>query len=184
MIVTIGVIARAHGVKGEVVVDLRTDTPEDRFVPRSVVTTEPGRRTGDAPAIPSRLTIEHARPHSGRFLVRFAELKDRDAAERLRGVRLVAEVPDNAEAGEPDEFYTFQLAGLAVELPDGQQIGEVVEVAPGAAQDLLTVRVNDARTVLVPFVSEIVTNVDVDAGRVVIDPPPGLLELGTDGEPS
>jgi 16S rRNA processing protein RimM len=167
MQVVVGRVGRAHGIRGEVVVEVRTDDPDRRFADGAVLLTEP--------ASAGPLTVEYARDHSGRLLVAFAEVPDRTSAESLRGTMLVADVDPDEEPGDPDEFYDHQLVGLRARTVAGEEVGEVVEVLHGGAQDLLVVR-RDGSDTLVPFVAAIVPEVDVAAGVVVLDPPPGLLD--------
>jgi 16S rRNA processing protein RimM len=164
MEVVVGRVGRAHGVRGEVAVDVRTDTPERRFAPGTVFSTEAGQ-----------LTVRSTRWHGSRLLVSFEEIHDRTAAERLRGVLLVADVPEDERPEDPDEFYDFQLVGLDVRTVDGEPVGEVSEVVHLPMQELLAVRRDDGSEVLVPFVSEIVPDVDLDTRTITINPPPGLL---------
>ena len=168
----VGVVVRPHGLRGELVVEVRTDSPKERFAPGSVLVRAlpDGVRAGS-------LTVESARPHSGRLLVRFAEAPDRDAAETLRGSRLLVDRASLPLTGDPDEFHVHQLEGLAVELADGTAVGTVREIAHGPGGELLVVARPDAPDALVPFVREIVPTVDVEAGRVVLTPPEGLLDL-------
>jgi 16S rRNA processing protein RimM len=164
----VGRIGRPHGVRGEVTVEVRTDEPEARFAPGSVLATDP------ADAGP--LTVERARWHRGILLVAFAGVPDRNAAERLRGTLLVIDSADIPPSDDPDEFHDHELLGLAVVTTDGQRVGEVADVLHHG-QDLLVVRRPSGEEVYVPFVKAIVPEVDPGAGRLVIDPPPGLLEL-------
>jgi 16S rRNA processing protein RimM len=167
--VVVGRIGRAHGLGGDVGVEVRTDEPERRLAPGVVLSTDPAPR--------GPLTVTSGRVHSGRLLLRFAEVADRAAAEALRGTLLLVEV-DPAEVPEDeDEWYDFQLVGLSAVRPDGAPLGTLTEVLHLPAQDLLAVRTPDGREVLVPFVSAIVLEVDVAGGRIVIDPPPGLVDL-------
>jgi 16S rRNA processing protein RimM len=167
MLLAVGRIGRAHGIRGEVSVEIRTDDPGARFVPGSSLATEPESA--------GPLTVESVRSHTGRLLVRFAGYEDRTAAEALRGVLLLVDSADIPPTGDPDVFHDHELIGLGAVTVDGVEIGEVVDVEhPG--QDLLVVRAIDGRDVLVPFVGAIVREIDVSAGRVVIDPPDGLLE--------
>jgi 16S rRNA processing protein RimM len=175
MQLVIGSVVRAHGIRGEVVVAVTTDEPEDRYVVGSVLATDP---TASGP-----LTIEGLRLHSSsgadRLLVAFEGVEDRDAAERLRGVKLLVDTDDIEPTDDPDEFHDFQLIGLAVRVgdADGEQVGDIVRVDHGPGADMLIVGRPDGRQSLVPFVSEIVPTVDVAAGHVVITPPEGLLDL-------
>jgi 16S rRNA processing protein RimM len=168
MRVTVGRIGRAHGIRGEVSVDVRTDSPEVRFAPGTLLTTEP---TGAGP-----LTVGRSRWHSGRLLVFFDCVTDRSNAERLRGVRLLAEIDDDERPDDPEEYFDHHLVGLHVVTAGGVEVGEVAEVLHLPGQDLLAVRRSGAAEVLVPFVAEIVPEVDIAGGRLVIDPPPGLLD--------
>ena len=164
MQLTVATGGRAHGLKGEVALDLRTDVPEDRLAPGAVLTT--------LPAAAGPLTVVRARVQSGRWLVTFREVADRTGAEALRGVQLVVEAP---ASDEDDAWYPHELVGLRAELADGTGVGEVVGLEHLPAQDVLVVREPDGARTLVPFVRAIVPVVDVAGGRVVLDPPAGLL---------
>ncbi len=169
MQLVIGRVIRPHGVHGEVVVDVRTDTPTERFVVGSVLATDP---TTKGP-----LQIEAVRPHQGRLLMTFSGVVGRDAADELRGVRLCVDSADVAAPDDPDEFNDFQLVGLRVETADGDQIGEVLRVEHAPASDLLVIKLSDGRPGLVPFVTAIVPEVDIAGGRIVVTPPDGLFDL-------
>jgi 16S rRNA processing protein RimM len=175
MLLVVGRIVRAHGILGEVIVDVRTDEPAERFVPGSVLITDPGRRA--APNVPPTLTIETVRPHQGRLLIVFDGVRDRDVAEGLRGVLLCVNSEDVPVNDDPDEFSDFQLVGLAAVSPDGEPLGEVVRIDHAPASELLVLRRPDGRDALVPFVKAIVPEVDVAGGRIVLTPPDGLFEL-------
>jgi 16S rRNA processing protein RimM len=113
--------------------------------------------------------------HSGELLVRFEGVRDRDAAGELRGTWLIVDSSTLAPSDDPDEFHDYELVGLTVRTIDGTEIG-VVEDVLHSGQDLLAVRAG-SREILVPFVKAIVTDVDVASGVLVIDPPPGLIDL-------
>jgi 16S rRNA processing protein RimM len=165
----VGRIGRAHGIRGDVFVDVRTDDPDTRFSAGSVLVTDP------ADAGP--LTIDRARWHSGKLVLGFAGFPDRTAVERLRGVRLVIDSDQLEPLDDPDEFHDHELVGLAVHTADGRPIGRVSEVIHGPGGELLAVRREGGAEALVPFYRDIVPTVDVAGGKVVIDPPEGLLEL-------
>ncbi|MHB1008906.1 MAG: ribosome maturation factor RimM [Propionibacteriaceae bacterium] len=155
--VVVGIVGRAHGLRGDVTVELRTDEPEVRFAPGSVLGCE---------GLRSRLTVASVRDAAaGRLIVRFAEAPDRTAAESLRGRVLVVEVdPDERPAGDdPEEYYDRQLRGLHVLDVEGQDVGVVADVIHLPSQDLLAVT-TDAGERLVPFVSELVPHIDLAAG--------------------
>ena len=179
MQLVVGRIGKAHGVKGEVAVEVRTDDPDARFAAGTRLSTEPPGR--------GPLTVVRTRPHSGRLLVVFEGVTDRTAAEALRGTLLTVDSADSAPLDDPDEFYDHELLGLAVVTVDGQEVGEVVDVLHPPGPDLIVVRLGDGsgvpaddsagREALVPFVRAIVPSVDVPGGRLVVDPPAGLLDL-------
>jgi 16S rRNA processing protein RimM len=168
MLLVVARVGRAHGVKGELAVEVRTDEPETRLAPGSVLVTDPPER--------GPLTVRSSRDHSGRLLVRFEGVDDRTAAEALRGTLLQVDVDPAAVPDEDDAWYDHQLVGLAVVDTGGTAVGEVAAVLHLPGQDVLVVARPDGTEALVPFVSEIVPAVETGAGRVVVDPPPGLLD--------
>ena len=223
MQLVVGRVTRPHGVRGEVSVEVRTDDPDLRFAVGRVMATDP--------AAAGPLTVESVRWHSGRLLIRFAGIADRNQAEELRGTWLTLDSAEVGSTGDPDEFHDHELIGLAVVTTSGEPVGRVTDVRH-FGQDLLVIEPAPARSaagpeagpaeagraeagpaeagpvptgpaqagrgpggpalagqarpggglsgeLLVPFVAAIVPEVDVSAGRLVIDPPPGLLELGT-----
>jgi 16S rRNA processing protein RimM len=171
MLLTVGRIARPHGVHGEVVVEVRTDEPEERYaVGTELITDAP-------PGVPGRLTVAARRPHQGRLIVTFDGVAARDAAEALRGVLLQVDSAQVAPPSDPEEFHDHQLVGLDVVTPAGERLGDVVRIDHAPAADLLVVERGDGRTLLVPFVAAMVPEVDLAGGRIVVDPPPGLLDL-------
>lgn len=179
MLLTIGQILRPHGVHGEVLVELSTDEPEQRYaVGATLAATEPpGRRRQPERAAPDALVVEALRPHQGRLIVTFQGVADRDAADRLRGLLLHVDSDTLAPPEDPEEFRDHQLIGLAAVTPAGDGLGEVARVDHGPGADQLVLARPDGRTALVPFVAAIVPEVDLAGGRVVVDPPPGLLDL-------
>jgi 16S rRNA processing protein RimM len=168
MQLVVGRIGRAHGIKGEVTVEVRTDDPELRLGPGAVLATDPA---GVGP-----LTIESGRVHSGRLLLRFAGVGDRTAAEALRNTLLIAEIDPAETPEDPEEFYDHQLIDLDVVTVDGTELGRITEVAHLPAQDLLIVERPDGGEVMIPFVAEIVTGIDLDEQRAIVDPPRGLID--------
>jgi 16S rRNA processing protein RimM len=201
MQLVVGQVVRAHGVRGEVVVDIRTDEPAERFAVGSVLETDSTavRRLASVPSgaprapagadfaeakpanqawqVPPTLTIESVRPHQGRLLVVFDGIYDRNLAEELRGVLLCVDSASVPPSGDPDEFNDHQLVGLRAVSTEGSDLGEIVRIDHAPASDLLVLRRPDGREALVPFVKAIVPEVDLAAGRVVLTPPEGLLDL-------
>jgi 16S rRNA processing protein RimM len=165
----VGRIAKAHGIGGEVAIDVRTDDPDGRFAVGQVVQTDPADR--------GPLTVERTRWHSGRLLVRFAQVVDRTGAESLRGTLLVADSATSVAPDDDDEFWDHQLVGLDVVSATGAPLGIVQDVLHPPGPPLLAVRRPDGAELLVPFVKEIVPTVNIAAGRIVVAPPDGLLEL-------
>ncbi|WP_236246799.1 ribosome maturation factor RimM [Streptomyces sp. CC210A] len=161
-------IGRAHGIKGEVTVEVRTDEPELRLAPGAVLATDP--------AAAGPLTIAAGRVHSGRLLLRFEGVRDRNAAEALRNTLLIADVDPDERPEEPDEYYDHQLIDLDVVLADGTEVGRITEISHLPSQDLFIVERPDGSEVMIPFVEEIVTEVDLATQRAVVSPPPGLID--------
>ncbi len=165
--VVVGRVGRAHGVRGEVSVDVRTDEPDQRFAPGMTMRPEPGSQTA--------LTVAAMRPHGSRLLVTFQQISDRTSAESLRGAMLLAPLPEDARPADPEEFYDHQLVGLAVRTTDGDRVGEVSAVLHLPAQDMLVIATTIGREAMVPFVAELVPTVDLDAGELTVSDRPGLL---------
>ncbi|MCW3813537.1 ribosome maturation factor RimM [Micromonospora sp. DR5-3] len=180
MLLIVGRIGKPHGIRGEVTVEVRTDEPEARFAPGMVLRTEPGAVAPEAPGayrVPAELTVESARWHQGRLLVAFEGVLDRNVAEALRGTLIGVDSAAVAPPEDPEEFHDHQLVGLAVVNPQGERLGEVARIDHAPASDLLVLRRPEGRTALIPFVKAIVPEVDLAGGRVVVDPPGGLLDL-------
>jgi 16S rRNA processing protein RimM len=172
----VGRVVKAHGIGGEVVVEVHTDDPAARFASGSTLRARQSR--GDGPE--RSYVVADVREHSGRLLVRLTGVDDRDAADALRGSLFVVDSDDLPPIDEPDTYYDHQLEGLHVRTTTGQDVGIVAEVLHTAAGELLAVRRGDGsemREVLLPFVSAIVTSVSLDGRTVEIDPPDGLLDL-------
>lgn len=177
MELTVGRVVKAHGIGGEIVVEIRTDDPDARFAPGNTLRGKASRGGGERDFV-----VESVREHGGRLLIRLAGVADRDSADALRGTLFVVDSDDLPPIDEADTYYDHELEGLHVRTITGQDVGVVGEVLHTAAGELLAVRRVDAAAgeqgeVLVPFVSAIVTSVSLDEGRIEIDPPDGLLDL-------
>src|SRR6202020_3202453 len=176
MQVTVGRIGRPHGVRGDVVVGVRTDEPELRFARGSRLDTDPVRV--------GPLTVAGHRWHSGELLVRFEEIGDRTAAAEIGGTWLLVDSAALNALDDPDEFRDGDLVGLSVRTVDGTVVGTVADVLHHG-QDVLAVDPVGAAgpagaagaQILVPFVKAIVPEVDIAGGFLVIDPPEGLLNI-------
>ena len=169
-------IGKAHSLRGEVTVQAHTDDPAARFVPGARFTTEAVAGSG----VPRELTLRSARLHNGIWLLAFEGIPDRTGAEGLRGTRLFVDTETIEDTDDEDAWYEDELVGLKAVDTSGTELGTVSGLDHGPAQDLLVLTLPGGGTAYVPFVAEIVPEVDVEGGRVVIDPPPGLLELNAD----
>ena len=170
--VVVGRVGKPHGIRGEVTLDVRTDEPERRFAPGTTLRAE---APAGADRRPASLTVARARWHQSTLLVTFEEIADRNAAEAARGTVLHATIAHDEVPEDPEEYYDHQLVGLDVVDVDGSPLGSVKALVHGSAQDLLTVRTPDGRDALVPFVSALVPEVDLAAGRIVVADRPGLV---------
>lgn len=164
MKLTVARIGRAHGLKGEVSVEVRTDIPQERLAPGATYHTEP--------ASAGPLTIAAARTQAGRWYVRFLEITSREQAEGVRDVELVI---DGEESDEDDAWYVHELVGLTAIRPDGEVIGTVTDLLNMPAQDLLEIKQADGHRAMIPFVDEFVPQVDIEAATITLTPPYGLL---------
>lgn len=190
MKLTVGVIGRASGVRGEVRVALHTDDPRSRFAPGTVLLTSRNS--------PATLTVNRARMSGKHFVVSFREILDRNDAEGMSGTKLYIETDDptscadpadsadsgaastetatNREQSEGDEgFYRHELVGLRAVNLSGEALGTISDLLLAPAQDLLEVTTENGEKILVPFVYEIVPEVDLDSQVVTMDPPGGLF---------
>jgi 16S rRNA processing protein RimM len=162
-------------VRGDVTVQVRSDVPERRFAAGNVLYC-------DHPEVPE-LVVASARPHSGRLLVHFEGVADRAVAEALQGSVLSIDADQlgsaNDDTGDDDEeaWWDHELIGLQARLVDGTELGPVIEVLHNPGGDVLAITRDGGRELLVPFVAAMVPTVDPAAGIVIVDPPPGLLEL-------
>jgi 16S rRNA processing protein RimM len=173
----VGQVGRAHGIRGEVSIALRTDEPDSRFAVGARLRADRGPQEW--------LTVAAVRPHRDRLLVRFTEIADRTAAEGLRGALLSVDA-SSVEQSDPEEFHDHQLIGLQVVTTSGETVGTVAAVQHLPLQDLLVVAGPDAER-LVPFVAALVPDVDLVAGTLTVDAVPGLLDDAAeiaDGDPA
>ncbi|MFF4616846.1 ribosome maturation factor RimM [Nonomuraea jabiensis] len=166
MQLVVGRIGRPHGVRGEVTVEVRTDDPELRFAVGTSIATDPAGR--------GPLVVTGRRWHKDFLLLTFEGVTDRDVADELRGTMLVIDSADVTPSEDPDEFHDSQLIGLTVETAAGEPVGEITDVLHHG-QDLLVVRRAGADEALIPFVKALVPEIDLEGGRLVVDPPEGLL---------
>jgi 16S rRNA processing protein RimM len=169
-------IGKPHGLHGEVTVQTHTDDPQARFATGTTYETQAAPGSG----VPRLLTLRTARLHRETWLLGFEEIPDRTGAESLRGTRLFIDAAAVVTQEEDDAWYEDELVGLTAVAPSGAVLGEVTGLRTGAAQDQLVLRLTGGSQALVPFVEAIVPEVDIEGGRVVVDAPPGLLELNAE----
>lgn len=162
-------VRRAHGLGGEVLVELLTGDPDEVFVEDRCFRIAGGRGEG-----PGRLSLAGVRRHKAGLLLRFQEISDRAGAEHLRGSELTLRA-DELRPLDEDEYFLHDLVGYSVVRSGGDRVGEVATSYETGAQLLLGVATG-AGEVLIPFGRQLVTEVDREGRRIVIDPPPGLLE--------
>jgi 16S rRNA processing protein RimM len=167
MLVVVGRIGRPHGIRGDVTVEVRTDDPDARFAPGSVLLTDPADR--------GPLTVQSTGRSGQITLLHLDGVDDRDAAEALRGTLLQVDAEALPELADEDEYYDHQLIGLRVLHLDGTELGTVTDVLHPPASPVLVVARPDGSEELVPFVAAIVPEVDVDRGVAVVDPPDGMF---------
>lgn len=170
----VGHLNKPHGTRGEFFVWPLTDHPERVFAPGVVLSLGEERDDGPNPDLPP-LRVEATRPFQRGLLVTFGGVDDRNQAELLRGRYLYLPFEDVAPLEEGEVFY-HQLLGMTVHTVDGEEVGKVAEVFEVSPADLLEVH-GPRGVVMIPFRSEIVVQVDVEAQRMVVDPPEGLLDL-------
>lgn len=175
--VCLGVISGAHGIRGEVKIKAFGDDPLaiGAYGPLS-------DETGG-----TMIEITSLRPNKGGVVARIAGVGDRNQAEALKGLKLYVARSALPEAAQ-DEYYHADLVGLSVELSDGKPMGQVIAVQDFGAGPMLEIRLSGAaqaedaaeakpvNTLLAPFTRKIVPEVDLAGGRLVLDPPPGLLD--------
>lgn len=172
----VGMIRNAQGIRGEVVVEPLTDTPDLVFAPGRRVLV--GDRSGNAPVeargVPSSLGVDSAKPFKGGLIVKFDDIADRNAAELLRGRYLLAPFEELEPLGD-GEIYLHDLLGMRVELDSGQRVGEVTsyyELPQGLTLDVAT----SAGSVLVPYRPEVIDRTDAAARVIVVKAEVGLFE--------
>ncbi len=167
--VTVGRIIRPHGRRGEVVVESETDFASERFAPGAVLCWM------RSPAEVQPVRIASSRPYDARWVVGLEGVGSIDEAEAVRGLELRIPADELRPLG-PDTYYVHDLVGCRVDTTAGSPVGAVTEVRFGSGAPLLVVE-GPAGEVLVPMVGHICSTVDLARRVVVIDPPPGLLEV-------
>ncbi|WP_040165235.1 ribosome maturation factor RimM [Microbacterium gorillae] len=176
----VGRLVKAHGLKGAFKLELYTDDPDGRFTPGAQFTLQVPE---SSPWHGKTITVREFRWMNSHPVVFFEGVDDRNAADELVRAILWIDQDEDAVSTEDDAWYDHQLTGLDV-VRDGAVVGRIARVEHMPAQDLLIVKTAEDE-VMVPFVSAIVPEVDISAGRVIITPPAGLFEdVASDDEPA
>jgi 16S rRNA processing protein RimM len=163
-------IGKPHGIRGEVTVQVLTDAPADRFVPGTEFVVEP--------ASAGPLTVESARWNKDILLLAFEGIETRNQAETLRGAKLFIET-EELEADDDEGWYEHELVGLEARV-GSQVVGKIAALHTMPVQDLLVVEDADGKEILIPFVEQIVPEVNVAEGFVLLTPPDGLFDINSD----
>ncbi|MFM9150675.1 MAG: ribosome maturation factor RimM [Candidatus Planktophila sp.] len=160
MRLNVGRIGRAHGILGEVTIEVRTDDAASRFALGARLETDSN----------GVLVVDSARVHNGILLLAFAGYTDRNAVEKLRDVLLYADVDIDAPGEDEDDYHVLQLIGCKALLQDGTSLGIVQDVLNLPGQDVLAIQ-TDSGEVLIPFVRALVPEVDILAKTLTVIPP-------------
>lgn len=163
-------IGKPHGIRGEVTVQVLTDAPEDRFVPGTEFVVEP---TSAGP-----LTVNSARWNKDILLLGFDGIETRNDAETLRGAKLFIET-EELDEDDDEGWYEHELVGLEARV-GSRVVGKVAALNTMPVQDLLLVKTPEGEEILIPFVEQIVPEVNVEEGFILLTPPDGLFELNSD----
>ncbi|MHC2185016.1 16S rRNA processing protein RimM [Rathayibacter agropyri] len=172
-------LAKAHGLKGAIKLELYTDEPDKRFTPGATFTLQVPR-TSEWHG--KTLELVELRWYNSHAVAFFRGIDDRNAAESLLKAILWIDEEVQTQPGEDDSWYDYQLVGMKV-LREGVEVGTVRRVDHFPAQDLLIVG-TPAGEVMVPFVNAIVPSVDPVAGVVTVTPPVGLFEEAPEEDPA
>jgi 16S rRNA processing protein RimM len=165
-------IGKPHGIRGEVTVQVLTDAPGDRFVPGTEFVVEP--------ASAGPLTVNSARWNKDILLLGFEEIGTRNEAETLRGAKLFIET-EELDEDDDEGWYEHELVGLEARI-GSSVVGKVTALNTMPVQDLLMVTTPEGKEILVPFVEQIVPEVNVEEGFILLTPPDGLFELNAEDE--
>ena len=166
MRLNVGRIGKAHGIAGEATIEVRTDEAEDRFAIGSTLETDSH----------GQLIVASARVHNGILLLGFEGIDSRNSIEALRNELLYADVDIDAPGFDDNDYHVLQLIGCKAHLVDGDLFGEVIDVLNLPGQDVLVIKNEEGET-LIPFVHQLVPEVDIKAKRMTVIPPEVVGEL-------
>lgn len=165
--IAVGMITSAHGLRGELKVELHTDFPE-RFAPDVVV------YLGEEL---QKVTITSARPHQGQMLLQFNGIDDRASADALRNVWVFIPEEEAVEL-EEDTYFVHDIIGLSVQTTSGKLLGTVGQVLFTGANDVYVVETPDEpkREILLPAIADVIKEVDLEQGILTVELLPGLID--------
>lgn len=165
----LGEILRPHGIRGEIRMRVHTDYPERiRDLETVYVSDTP------EPKKPDRYQVASMRMHQGYALILFKGLTNRNQVDYLRGSYVLVDIKD-AIPLEADEIYLYQLIGMTVETEAGETIGTISDVLETGANDVYVIQSSEHGEILFPVTDETLINTDLEANRVVVKIPDGLL---------
>jgi len=156
-------VVNIHGIAGEVKAIYYADGPSffDNIKTLYLSENEP-------------LTVRNIRPHKGSIIIKFKEIDNVDAAERMRGKDLYVK-RENADPLPEGRYYVADIIGLSVFTDEGRDLGKVTDVFKTGSNDVYTVKNADGKEYLIPVIDEVVISTDIDAGKIIIKPMKGLL---------
>ena len=160
MRLNVGRIGKAHGILGEATIEVRTDEAEDRFALGSQLETDSH----------GQLTVASFRVHNGILLLGFEGITTRNQVEELRNELLYADVDIDAPGFDEDDYHVLQLIGCEAFLQSGEKFGDVADVLNLPGQDVLVIKGAVGET-LIPFVYQLVPDVDIKAKKLTVIPP-------------
>jgi len=164
--ISIGIISKAHGIKGEVLVSSLTDNPEQfQKLKQIFLKQQDGSR--------SRISIQQVRQKNNQFIIKFRGIENRNQAETLQKVLIEKKIEDG-DVLSPDEYYIFDLIGMKVYTTDNQILGVVKDVLTLPANDVYIVQ-SENKEVLIPAIRSVVKKIDLEKELILIDPIDGLL---------
>lgn len=168
-LIELGRVQKAHGLRGELCIEMHADSPFLFELLSRIYLQLPGKK-------PRPCVLEAWRPHNGRALILVDRVQGRDEAEKWRGAEVLArrrDLPeDDEEALRPDD-----LIGLPVVHVDGGPIGELEDIRDVAGQEMWFIRDHRDNEILLPGVDEFIVEINLEEGVITVDPPEGLLEL-------
>lgn len=164
--VSIGVISKAHGIKGEVSITPITDELQQYEELHEVYLNMKQKRR-------EKHTIERGNVRNNKIVVKFFGIDDRDAASALKGA-IVEKRGEDCKLLPRDEYYIFDLIGLKVYTVEGMYLGEIAEVLTLTANDVYIVR-DGEKEFLIPAIKDVIKKIDLEKETILIDPIDGLI---------